>query len=62
MQLAHWYGTSLTTGMSLADIEAWPERIEAVTAADIAAVLPLLDRRRGVTGYLLEAEAPAVAA
>ena len=62
MQLANWYGASLTTGLSLADIEAWPERIEAVTAADVAAVLPLLERRRGVSGYLLEADAPAVAA
>ena len=58
MQLANWYGASLTTGLSLADIQAWPERIEAVTAADVAAVMPLLERRRGVAGYLLEAEAP----
>lgn len=57
MQLANWYGASLTTGLSLADIQAWPERIEAVSAADVAAVLPLLERRRGVSGYLLEAEA-----
>lgn len=65
MQLANWYGASLTTGLSLADIRAWPDRIEAVTAADVAAVLPLLDRRRGVSGYLLEAEsaeAPAAGA
>ena len=62
MQLANWYGASLTTGLSLADIEAWPDRIEAVTAADVAAVLPLLERRRGVSGYLLEADAPAAAA
>ncbi len=57
MQLANWYGASLTTGLSLADIQAWPDRIEAVTAADVAAVMPLLERRRGVSGYLLEAEA-----
>ena len=62
MQLANWYGASLTTGLSLADIQAWPDRIEAVTAADVAAVLPMLERRRGVSGYLLEAETPEAAA
>ncbi len=61
MQLANWYGASLTTGLSLADIQAWPDRIEAVTAADVAAVMPLLERRRGVSGYLLEAETPEAA-
>lgn len=60
-QLANWYGASLSTGLSLVDIEAWPERIEAVTAADVAAILPLLERRRGVSGYLLEAGSTEVA-
>ena len=62
MQLANWYGASLTTGLSLADIQAWPDRIEAVTAADVAAAMPLLERRRGVSGYLLEAETGEAAA
>ena len=56
MLLANWYGASLATGMSLADIAAWPDRIEAVTAADVAQVLGYLDARRGVTGFLLSAE------
>ena len=57
MLLANWYGASLATGMSLADIAAWPDRIEAVTAADVAGVLRFLDARRGVTGFLLSADA-----
>ena len=56
MTLANWYGASLATGMSLEDIAAWPERIEAVTAADVQAAFAYLDRRRGVSGYLLQAE------
>ncbi|MGC2128359.1 MAG: pitrilysin family protein [Methylovirgula sp.] len=60
--LAQWYGASLATGLALADIAAWPERIEAVTAADVVKAARWLDRRRGVTGYLLPDEtAPAAA-
>ncbi len=60
MTLANWYGASLATGMSLDDIAAWPERIEAVTAADVQAAFGYLERKRGVSGYLLQAE-PAAA-
>ncbi len=56
MTLANWYGASLTTGLSLADIAAWPERIEAVTAEDVRNAARHLDRKRGVSGYLLPAE------
>ena len=56
--LARWYGASLATGLSIADIQAWPARIEMVTAEQIvAAARTWLDRRRAVTGYLLPAEA-----
>ena len=60
MTLANWYGASLATGMCLEDIAAWPERIEAVSAADIQAAFAHLERKRGVSGYLLQAE-PATA-
>ena len=51
--LARWYGASLATGLSIADVQAWPSRIEAVTAEDVvAAAKKWLDRRRAVTGYL----------
>ncbi len=47
-------GTALTTGGSLEAIEAWPERIGAVTAADVNAVMKkVLREEQSVTGYLL---------
>ena len=55
--LAQWYGASLATGLSLGDVAAWPERIEKVTAADLAKALRRLDRRGSVTGFLLPAPA-----
>ena len=53
MTLANWYGASLTTGLTLDDIAAWPDRIEAVTGEDVRKAAAYLDRQRGVSGYLL---------
>lgn len=54
LSLARWYGEALATGLAIDDVAAWPDRIEAVTEADIvAAAGKWLDRRRAVTGYLL---------
>ncbi|WP_297299073.1 pitrilysin family protein [uncultured Methylovirgula sp.] len=53
--MAQWYGASLATGLSLADIQSWPERIEAVTADQVVTAAHWLDRQRGVTGLLLPA-------
>ncbi len=58
--LANWYGSSLTTGLTVADIEAWPTRIESVTPAAVHDALRHLSRRLAVSGYLLPAE-PAAA-
>jgi zinc protease len=53
VSLARWYGSSLATGQTIADVQSWPARIEAVTAeAVIAAAKAWLDRRRAVTGFL----------
>ncbi len=60
VSLARWYGSSLATGQTIADVQGWPSRIEAVTAeAVLAAARTWLDRRRAVTGFLapLEQEA-----
>lgn len=47
-------GTALTTGSSLEAIEAWPERIEAVTAEAVNAVAKkVLREEQSVTAYLL---------
>jgi zinc protease len=60
--LAQWYGASLATGLALTDIASWPERIEAVSAADLVKATRWLDRQRSVTGFLLpDAAAPAAA-
>ena len=52
--LANAIGAALATGDTLAAVQAWPERIAAVTAADVqAAARRYLVARNSVTGYLL---------
>ena len=47
-------GSALVSGQTVADVEAWPERIEAVTAADIqAAAAAVLRVEASTTGILL---------
>jgi zinc protease len=51
---ARTIGTALTIGRSLEDVQAWPERIRAVTAGDVmAAARHVLQPERSVTGELL---------
>jgi zinc protease len=51
--LARVFGESLMTGQTVADVKAWPARIDRVTAADVnAAARKYLDVRRSATGYL----------
>jgi zinc protease len=53
VSLARWYGESLATGLAVEDVAAWPERIDAVSAEDIAAAArKWLQKRRAVTGFL----------
>ncbi len=60
VSLARWYGESLATGLGVADVAAWPERIEAVTGAGVqAAARKWLGKGRVVTGLLVPAEEPA---
>jgi zinc protease len=52
--LARWYGTALTTGASVEDVQNWPDRIRAVTAEQVQdAARRWFDKRRSVTGYLV---------
>ena len=47
-------GMALATGQTVEDIEAWPERIEAVTKADVDAAAKALFREKwSTTGWLL---------
>jgi zinc protease len=57
-RMARHYGWRLATGMSVADIDAWPERLKQVTVEDIAAVARryLVDKN-SVTGVLTPAPA-----
>ena len=52
--VANRYGAGLTSGLTIADIEAWPSILEAVTEDDIiAAAREVFDRRNAVTGYIM---------
>jgi len=58
--LARWYGASLTTGSTIADIREWPDRIDAVSAEDIRqAAKKWLDTKRSVLGLLKPEEGAA---
>lgn len=51
--LAYMIGAGLMSGLSVDEILAWPQRIAAVTPADVAAVAAeYLTMERSVTGYL----------
>lgn len=51
-------GTALTTGLTLADVEAWPERLQAVTARDVQEAARTIFRpEASVTGWLMAPDA-----
>lgn len=51
---ARLFGTAICTGVSVEQIEAWPQQVAAVTADQVlAAARYVFDERRSVTGRLL---------
>jgi zinc protease len=55
-------GRALSTGQTLADLDAWPARIKAVTVDQVMnAAHAVLDAKPSVTGLLLPADAAAAA-
>ena len=53
--LARWFGAALTTGSTVEQVQAWPDRVREVTAESVRAVARrYLDKRRSVTGYLIK--------
>lgn len=51
---ARIFGTALTTGLTVEDVEAWPRLVAAVTREQVlAAARHVFDPRRSVTGHLL---------
>ncbi len=54
---AQRYGQALTSGLAVEDVQAWPGILQAVTEEEIMAVArEVLDRRRSVTGWLMQPE------
>ena len=52
--LAQRYGAALAQGLTVADVQAWPDILQAVTAEDImAAARAVFDLRQSVTGWLM---------
>ena len=57
--MARWYGSALTTGSTVKDVERWPDRIRKVSAAEVQdAAREWLDKRRSVTGFLIKDKSP----
>ncbi len=47
------FGTALTAGLTVEEIESWPDRVAALTVADVnAALRHVIDPRQSVTGLL----------
>ncbi|CUH53875.1 M16 family metallopeptidase [Shimia marina] len=55
--VANRYGRGLTAGLTIADIQAWPEVLQAVTPEEIMAAAEMIfDKDKSVTGWLKIAE------
>jgi zinc protease len=55
--LARAYGMALTSGLTIEDVEAWPDILKTVTEEEILdAGARVLDRRNAVTGWLKSPE------
>ncbi|PTW62304.1 zinc protease [Breoghania corrubedonensis] len=50
--LARIFGSTLTTGGTIKDVQEWPARISRVTADQVKAAAAYLDANRSVTAYL----------
>ncbi|WP_322890807.1 MULTISPECIES: pitrilysin family protein [unclassified Yoonia] len=52
--LARRYGMALTTGLTVADVQAWPDILQSVTPEQIKDVATrIFDRNRAVTGWVV---------
>ncbi|XDA98632.1 pitrilysin family protein [Sulfitobacter sp. LCG007] len=56
-RIGNRYGQALAVGLSVEDVKAWPDVLDAVTAEDIIeAARMVFDKRRSVTGWLMRDE------
>ena len=60
--MATAYGSALTIGLTVQDVNEWPARVRAVTGQGIVAAARSLNRRNAVTAYLEPLPAPQPAA
>lgn len=61
--LARIYGTALSVGLTIEDVDQWTDRLAAITPEDIKAIAAKhLSDPANVTGYLLPPETPEVSA
>ncbi|MEM1130670.1 MAG: pitrilysin family protein [Pseudomonadota bacterium] len=52
-RLARRYGSALTAGLTVEDVQAWPDVLQAVTEEDVMeAARNVFDKRKSVTGWL----------
>ncbi len=52
--LAERYGRALTSGLTIADVQAWPDVLQAVTPEDVMRIAAeVLDPKASVTGWLM---------
>ncbi|UWR22196.1 pitrilysin family protein [Sulfitobacter sp. S190] len=54
--IANRYGRALTSGLTIEDVQNWPDVLDAVTGEDVIAAAKLLRREASVTGYLMRPE------
>ena len=55
--IARRYGTALTQGLTVADVQAWPQILQEVTADDVKAVAAkVLNKDQAVTGWVVSSE------
>ena len=55
--LARRYGAALTQGLTIADVQAWPQILQDVTAEDIKSVAArVLNRNQAVTGWVVSTQ------
>ena len=56
--VASRYGRALTQGLTVEDVQAWPDILEAVTAEDVMQAAEMIfDKKTSVTGWLMKEEA-----
>ncbi|MBC55438.1 MAG: peptidase M16 [Confluentimicrobium sp.] len=59
--LARMYGEALASGLTVQDVQDWPDVLDQITPEDVmAAAHAVLDRKKAVTGWLMREDVPEV--